>query len=245
MDCALGALGLWHQVKARNNAHFAALCERMGYDFADQAWLTEALTHPSAVTKPHEKTYQRLEFLGDRVLALVVAQMLIERFPDESEGHLARRLNELVRYETCADVAREIGLGSSLILGAGEARSGGEDKPAILGDACEAVIGAIYRDAGFDAARNFVQRLWSQRLENTANPPRDAKTALQEWAQGRGLPTPHYQVIERSGADHAPAFIISVAVAGKGEAEGRGGSKRAAEREAAEALLARLEEGQS
>lgn len=231
-------------MKLTKRASLAELSARLGYHFADWDLLVEALTHPSAIMRPGDASYQRLEFLGDRVLALVVSQMLFERFPAESEGHLARRLNELVRYETCAEVARELGLGAHLVLGAGEQRAGGSDKPAILGDACEAVIGAIFRDGGFAAARDVVISCWSQRVDNAIAAPRDAKTALQEWAQGRGLPPPTYRLIERSGADHAPEFAISVLIAGHGEADARGGSKRAAEQQAAQLLLTRLEGGE-
>lgn len=242
MDCAVEPHRQSNQLKdARLKSAISTLQERLGYAFKNQALLTEALTHPSASTKPSDKTYQRLEFLGDRVLALAVSEMLISRFPSESEGHLARRLNELVRYETCADIAREWALGEALILGQGEERSGGRDKPAILGDACEAVIGAAYRDSGFDTARDLVRRSWSRLIEQGSSPPRDAKTALQEWAQARGLPAPTYRVTGRSGADHAPQFAIAAIVEGRGQAEGKGSSKRAAEHVAAENLLARLE----
>ena len=231
-------------MKSAKRASLADLSARLGYHFANTDLLVEALTHPSAIIRPGDTSYQRLEFLGDRVLALVVSQLLFERFPAESEGHLARRLNDLVRYETCADVARELGLGAHLVLGAGEQRAGGSDKPAILGDACEAVIGAIFRDGGFAAARDVVTRCWSHRVDNAIAAPRDPKTALQEWAQGRGLPPPTYRLIARNGTDHAPQFVIRALVAGHGEADARGGSKRAAEQQAAERLLARLEGGE-
>lgn len=231
-------------MKEQERQALIALGRRLDHDFSRMDLLAEALTHSSAALRPGERTYQRLEFLGDRVLALVVAEMLLERFPAESEGHLARRLNELVRYETCAEIARALSLGQALILGAGEERHGGRDKPAILGDACEAVIGAIFLDAGFDKARHFVRHWWQGRLEQDVTPPRDAKTALQEWAQGKGLGSPNYRLVMRSGADHAPQFVIAVMVDGQGEAEGKGGSKRAAEHQAAETLLARLEGGE-
>lgn len=216
-----------------------ALGERLGHRFDQGELLLEALTHPSVKSsKASGKNYQRLEFLGDRVLALVVAEMLMEAFPDESEGLLARRLTELVRAETCADVAAGLDLGSWIILGEGERQSGGRAKTAILGDVCESVIGAIFQDADFAAARGFVRRLWGPRLEAMTEPPRDCKTALQEWAQARGFPTPTYVTLERHGPDHAPEFLMAVEVSGLGRAEGSGRSKRLAEQAAAEAMLA-------
>lgn len=221
-------------------AELEALAERLGHRFERSELLREALTHPSvkASGKARGKNYQRLEFLGDRVLALVVAEMLLEAFPDESEGLLARRLTELVRAETCANVAAELDLGSWVILGEGELQSGGRAKTAILGDVCESVIGAIFKDADFAAARGFVRRLWAPRLEAMIEPPQDCKTALQEWVQARGFPTPTYITMERHGPDHAPEFLMAVEVMGLGRAEGAGRSKRLAEQAAAEAMLA-------
>lgn len=227
-------------MKSDRTAGLAVLCDRLGHRFKDEALLVEALTHSSAITRARQANYQRLEFIGDRVLALVVADLLFRRFPAENEGQLARRLNELVRLETCAEVARELGIAPFLVLGSGEKRAGGSDKPAILGDVCEALIGALFRDGGIDVARRFIERYWENRIAAAAV-PRDAKTALQEWAQGRGLPAPAYQLESRSGADHAPHFTISVSVIGQGAAEGSGSSKRAAEQQAAGALLMRLE----
>jgi ribonuclease-3 len=222
-------------------ADLEPLAERLGHRFAEPKLLLEALTHPSAHTARKARTpnYQRLEFLGDRVLALAVADLLIEAYPEATEGELSRRLTQLVRAETCAEVAAELGLGGWLVLGAGEDASGGRFKTPILGDAAEAVIGAIYRDAGFAAAAEFVRRAWGARVgDPDSGERRDAKTTLQEIVQGRGLPTPVYRTIERTGADHAPEFRVAVLVEGLGEAEGRGGSKRAAEQAAAEAFRA-------
>lgn len=224
----------------RPNAR-AALQERLGHRFADPGLLERALTHLSAVGQGQEReeSYQRLEFLGDRVLGLAVAAMLYGQFPESDEGELSRRLAELVRAETCAEVAAELELGPALKLGGGEAHSGGRRKLAILADACEAVIGAIYMDAGYEAARAFVERNWHARMLAPRRPLRDGKTALQEWAQGRGLATPTYTMTGRSGPDHSPHFNVRVIVEGQKPADGEGRSKRAAEQAAAQAFLVR------
>jgi ribonuclease-3 len=216
-----------------------ALVEALGHSFADITLLEEALTHTSGA-KPGGADNERLEFLGDRVLALLAAEMLIARFPDLEEGGLAPRLNAMVRGETCAIVARAAGLGPHIRLSPSEAGSGGRDKAGILADACEAVIGAIYLDGGLDAARRFVCDHWQPMMADLATAPRDAKTALQEWTQGRGLGTPAYELVVRSGPDHAPSFRVRAAVRIEGRdaaAEGEGASKRAAEQAAAENLL--------
>jgi ribonuclease III len=214
---------------------------KLGHAFADRTLLARALTHISAATSAEGRlgSYQRLEFLGDRVLGLAVSTMLIEAFPKANEGELSRRLAELVRAEACAEVAAEMDLGPHIRLGAGEASSGGRKKVAILSDVCESVIGAVYLDAGFDAAGALVDRFWRPRMLAPVRPLRDPKTALQEWAQGRGLPTPFYREVERLGPDHSPHFRVSVAVEGVAEAEGQGASKRSAEQAAALTLLAR------
>ncbi len=224
-----------------NERRIAALEARLGHRFSDPALIGRALTHPSAVTGASVGTasYQRLEFLGDRVLGLAVAEMLHEAYPAADEGELARRLNQLVRRETCADVAVELGLDQAMLVGAGEAQGGGRRKVAILGDVCEAVLAAVYLDAGFEAARTLVRTLWGPRMRETLMAPRDAKTTLQEWAQGRGLPTPVYREVERSGPDHAPVFTILVTLDGIAPAEARGKSKREAEQTAAAAVLIR------
>jgi ribonuclease III len=211
---------------------------RLGHRFQDRALLVRALTHTSVSSRPDEN-YQRLEFLGDRVLALKVAEMLYASFPKELEGDLARRLNALVKRETCAEVAEALHLGPAIRMTAGEAQSGGRTKPAILGDVAEAVIAAIYLDGGPEAAAAFVERQWKARLTAAGGAVRDAKTTLQEWAQGRGLPVPTYRVADRAGPDHAPVFVISVAVADREPAEARGSSKREAEQAAARAMLIR------
>lgn len=220
----------------------AALQDRLGYHFAEPTHLVEALTHNSAVVEfglDRHTSYQRLEFLGDRVLALVIADMLTHQFSRASEGELARRLTGLVRNETCADVAIELDIGSAMRLGEGEARSGGRNKAAILGDICEAIIGAVYADGGLDPARALIERHWHGRMVNWATPLRDAKSTLQEWAQGRGLPPPTYIVADRSGPHHAPRFVVEVGLRGLQAARGEGTSKREGEQSAATQMLVR------
>lgn len=215
--------------------------EALGHDFADPALLDTALTHASAAT-PARPSNQRLEFLGDRVLGLLVAELLLARHPEAAEGELAPRLNELVRKETCAEVARAAGLDRALRLGPGEARSGARRRDAVLGDAAEAALAAVFLDGGIDAARAVVARHWGPRLEGQgAETPRDAKTALQEWAQARGLKPPRYLELERRGPDHAPRFLVAARLETGAEAQAEAGSKRAAEQEAAATLLRLLE----
>ncbi|MBS1181608.1 MAG: rnc [Proteobacteria bacterium] len=227
------------------NTHQAQILEalegRLQYRFKDRAGLLRALTHRSAVPGDQvaHESYQRHEFLGDRVLALVVAEMLFSTYPREEEGDLARRLNQLVRRETCAEVAIDLDLGSVLRLGAGERQSGGRRKEAILGDVAEAVIAAIYLDGGFDAAKDFVLRNWKPRMENLTGSLRDPKTLLQEWAQGRGQGLPVYAIVDRSGPDHAPIFQVVVTIDGEAAGEGQGKSKRDAEQAAAAEALAK------
>ncbi len=215
----------------------------LGHAFGDPALLERALTHASANA---DRSNERLEFLGDRVLGLVVAEALVERHPFASEGELASRLNRLVRAESCAEAARRIGLDAHLVLAIGERQTGGARKTAILGDACEAVIAALYLDGGFEAARRFVLSAWTPLFEANADAPREPKTTLQEWAQarpehGRALPT--YRIIERTGPDHAPRFVVEVEAKGVGTATGQGASRREAEQAAASALLVRIEGG--
>ena len=207
------------------------------HSFADAALLEEALTHSS---RGRARSYERLEFLGDRVLGLIVAEMLVRRFPSEPEGALAVRFALLVSGDSLASVAADIDLGAHIAFSAGEADSGARDNPSILADVCEAVIGALYLDGGLEPARRFVEPLWQPLLEAELQPRQDAKTALQEWAQGRGLPLPNYQEVARSGPAHEPIFTVQVLVEGSEPTEGQGRSKRAAEQEAAGRLLARL-----
>ncbi len=210
-------------------------------EFRDRNLLQQALTHVSATRGEQARleSYQRLEFLGDRVLGLTIAAMLMRNFPSAEEGELSRRLAELVRREACAEVAIEWNLGKFLRLGVGEAQSGGRKKDAILADICEAVIGAIFIDSGYMAASSCVERTWAARMLKPQRPLRDAKTALQEWAQGLGLPAPVYREVGRSGPDHAPDFEISAEVQGLSSARGSGRSKRLAEQAAAVIFLQR------
>lgn len=214
---------------------------RLGHEFARPELLIRALTHGSiaSATRPDN---QRLEFLGDRVLGLVMAEALFNADKNASEGQLAPRYNALVRGEACADVARQIGLGDVLKLGRSEMLSGGRRKEALLADAMEAVLAAIYLDAGFEAARKAVLRLWAARLQRVDQDARDAKTALQEWAQANGMPPPVYEQAGRTGPDHAPVFDITVRLADGRQAVASGaGTKRSVEQAAAQALLDRLE----
>ncbi len=218
-----------------------SLEERIGYKFADAALLDCGLTHISALKGARNRagSYQRMEFLGDHVLGLVISDMLFRAFPRADEGELSRRLADLVRKETCAEIARAIDLGAAIRLGSSEANAGGRTRPAILADVCEALIGAVYLDGGFAAAAAMVERLWQVRMQKKAPPLRDAKTVLQEWAQGRGLPTPAYREVARSGPDHDPEFRVAVQLPHLAPAEGSGRSKRAAEQAAAAAMMER------
>ncbi|MFZ5691995.1 MAG: ribonuclease III [Pseudomonadota bacterium] len=226
--------------KKRKAQRASPLETTIGYRFRDKALLERALTHISALKgQGRTGSYQRLEFLGDHVLGLAVSEMLFEAFPKAEEGELSRRLADLVRRESCADVARSIDLGDSLRLGASEVRAGGRSRVAILADVCESLIGAVFLDGGYKAAKALVERYWSDRMRKPARPLRDPKTMLQEWAQARGLPTPSYREVERTGPHHDPVFRVAVTLPEREPAEGRGRSKRAAEQAAAAALLAR------
>jgi ribonuclease-3 len=212
----------------------------IGYRFKDAELLNRALTHISALAGGNRAgSYQRLEFLGDHVLGLVISDMLFRAFPKGDEGELSRRLADLVRRETCADVARAIDLGSALRLGASESNAGGRSRTAILADVCEALVGAVFIDGGYPAAAALVERLWGERTRAPVRPLRDPKTQLQEWAQARGLPTPAYREVERTGPHHNPEFRIAVTLPGREPAEGLGRSKRVAEQAAAAAMLQR------
>lgn len=216
---------------------------RIGHEFADPTLLTEAVTHAS-MSSPTRGDNQRLEFLGDRVLGLAMAQALLEADTDAAEGKLAPRFNALVRKETCADVAREIDLGAVLRLGRSEMLSGGRRKEALLGDAMEAVIAAVYLDAGFDVAQAMIIRLWGKRINDVDADARDAKTAMQEWAQAKGLQPPRYVEVHREGPDHAPVFTIAAKLTTGASAQATAKSKRQAEQAAAAALLAQMEKTQ-
>src|SRR4051794_4269130 len=223
----------------------------LGYSFRRPELLVDAVTHPSlsgmeragkrgARTPTPGLAYERLEFLGDRVLGLVIANWLLERFPDEREGALARRLASLVRWETLSDVAVTLGLGRYLRLSTGEAESGGRTNGAILADSCEAVIGALYLDGGLPVAEKFIRTRWADFNDRTASPPQDVKTALQEWAQGRGKPLPINETLGQTGPDHSPKFEVRVHLEGHEPLTAEGTSKRAAEKAAASAKLRRV-----
>ncbi len=220
----------------------------MGRAFARPALLTEALTHRSAAhghrgRGKHERrgagSNERLEFVGDRVLGLVVAEWLIERFPEEQEGELGRRFAYLVSRPVLAGIAERLGLQEALAIAPNEARAGVGALANTLADAMEAAIGALFLDAGLDEARRFVRGAWAAAMEGQVQPPKDAKTALQEWLMARGLPLPAYTETERTGPSHAPSFVVTVSGAGQ-TGTGTGTNKREAERLAASDLLGKL-----
>ena len=223
------------------SAELRAFSERLGYEFSRPELLQRALTHGSISTTTRPDN-QRLEFLGDRVLGLTLAEALFAADRAATEGQLAPRYNALVKGETCAAIARGIGLGDVLKLGRSEMLSGGRRKEALLADAMEAVLAAVYLDAGFEAARTVILRLWADRLKNVDDDARDAKTALQEWAQAQGMQPPRYVQIARNGPDHAPEFEIAVRLDDGREAMATGtGTKRSIEQAAAQALLDQIE----
>jgi ribonuclease-3 len=214
-------------------------------------WLAGLIGSPPANIAPYEQAlthgsvgaanYERLEFLGDRVLGLIMADWLFTRFPEEKEGQLSRRFNQLVAGDTCAAVARQIGVRSHLRLGKQARDDGAIDSDNVLGDVMEALIGALYLEAGLEAARGLVKRLWEPMVEGQASAPKHPKSALQEWAAANNRKPPDYDLIERSGPQHALRFTVSVSIKGAGEARGEGSSKQEAETAAALALLELLE----
>jgi ribonuclease-3 len=226
---------------ARRKVDTAPLEERLGHHFKDRDLLACALTHVSAAggAKGRSRNYQRLEFLGDRVLGLTVAELLFAAFPDASEGELSQRLSELVRRDTCAEVAIAWDVGPYLRLGGGDMQSGGRTSKPILADVCESIIGAVFLDAGYHAAKALVERAFAERMTIAHVPLRDPKTVLQEWAQGRALPTPTYHLVEQTGPDHAPRFHVEAKVGPLEGATGTAATKRAAEQDAAQNLLLR------
>ncbi len=219
-----------------------ALQDMLGHRFSTVDLLIEALTHPSAVRRRgiSRRGYERLEFLGDRVLGLIVAELLWRRFPAEAEGELTRRHTHLVRRDALAEVARAVNLGSRLIVSPGEDAAGLRENSSVLADVCEAVIAALYLDGGLPAARHFVERRWEARLAALSEPPRDPKTTLQEWVQARGLPLPAYRTVAAEGPSHRRRFTVTVNIEGLDRATASGPSKRAAETAAAAAALAAL-----
>jgi len=214
----------------------AFLARQLGHKTTGLPLFEAALTHSST----RGENYERLEFLGDRVLGLVIARWLYERFPDEPEGKLSRRFNSLVARETCADIGRELGLPAVIRLGKQAREDGANWSDNVVGDVVEALIGAIYIESGVDAAETFVRRTWEPLIEEQRRPPKHPKSALQELAAGRNLPNPDYEVLRRSGAHHTPKFTVRVSIKSLGEAEAEGASKQEAETEAAKALLSKL-----
>ena len=211
---------------------------RIGRPFNDTAVLERALTHAShGDGRSRAQSNERLEFLGDRVLGLLAAHTLHDRFGSIDEGGLAHRLNVLVNKQACARAARRCELGEALRLSPAEDRLGGREKESILADACEAVIGALYLDGGLEAARAFFERYWAEELDGLSKRPKDAKSRLQEWAAGKHLPAPVYETTARKGPDHRPVFEVEVTIQGLASVRGEGGSKQAAQRAAADALL--------
>jgi ribonuclease III len=225
-------------MKAGSEAALAAVGRRIGYSFQNPDLLRTALTHATAVVAGRD-SYQRFEFLGDRVLGLVVSEMLFAAFPKATEGELSSRLAELVRKETCAEVAGSYGLGDAVMLVAGRARRDTLLTINVLGDVCESVIGAVYLDGGLDAARKFIAAGWAGRMETWPGARSSAKAALQEWAQSKGLPVPRYTIVGRTGPDHEPHFDIETAVRSFEPARGQGRTRREAEQAAAAAFLVR------
>jgi ribonuclease-3 len=238
VDRSLEPAVLDREMKRKANAS-RLLAERIGHRFADASLLERALTHMSALAGGSRiGSYQRLEFLGDRVLGLAISDMLLKAFPRAGEGELSRRLADLVREEACAEVARAMELDAAVKLGVSRGQRA-RLTTAILADACEAVVGAVFLDAGYETAAALIERYWNERMLAPVRPLRDPKTMLQEWAQGRGLPTPIYREVERKGPQHNPEFRISVELPDHAPAEGMGKSKRAAEQQAAAAMLDR------
>jgi len=210
------------------------LQRKLNYQFADPSLLTMALTHAS-----HESdiTYERLEFLGDRVLGLAVAEILYKTFDQEAEGDMAKRLASLVQGTTLAQIAQEIHLGDHIILSESERNTGGAENDHILADVMEAILGALYLDAGFADCKALIERLWGDRFQTMTKPPQHPKTGLQEWAQSKSLPLPTYEITAQTGPDHAPEFEVAVTVADFGTCTASGKSRQEAEKRAAAAFL--------
>ena len=223
-----------------NKAALQDLQTRLDYQFQDLELLIKALTHSST---GHNKNYERLEFLGDRVLGLVIAQMLFETFPKDSEGDLAKRHSALVQGSTLADIALEQQVGHALILSQAERESGGAENENILADVMESMLAALYLDGGLEPVQRAIKTWWGDRINTLQEPPQDPKTALQEWVQARGQDLPVYDIIDRQGPDHAPIFTIEVRVDGDVSVSAQGASRRSAEKEAAKIMLEQLQSG--
>lgn len=221
------------------------LAMALGHDFADAALLRDALTHPSLAgggkrVKRSSTAYERLEFLGDRVLGLVVAAWLYRLYPEASEGDLSKRHAALVNRDTLTGIARQIDLPKFLKVARSETLAA-RSSQTVLADACEAVIGAMYLDGGLEPVERFIHRVWHPLIDQSPRPPVDPKTALQEWVQGRGLPLPAYRVQSSEGPAHAPRFVIELSVKGQDSVTAEGASKREAQKNAAALMLAKLE----
>jgi ribonuclease-3 len=226
--------------KALNARRIQALEHRIGHTFKSHETLIRALTHSSAAAHGNDRShYERLEFLGDRVLGLCVANRLFEMFPGASEGELSVRLNALVSGETCTEIADEMGLADFITTGADARQINSKRMRSVRADVVESLIAAIYRDAGLDAAKAFVARFWEGRFDTSEAAVQDSKTALQEWAHAEARVTPSYEIVSRSGPDHDPVFTVAVTIEGRAGAEGQGRSKRTAEQEAARNVLER------
>jgi ribonuclease-3 len=222
---------------ARRGVDFSALEKILNHHFAAPDLLEAALTHGSRIGKGPD--YQRLEFLGDRVLSLVIAEELYKSYPDEAEGSLAARLSLLVRGETCARIGLDLGIQDFVILGQKEKSKGVQESSSVLGDVVEALIGALYLDGGMDVARAMIEKGWAERLKQSPASLKDAKTFVQEWALGNAFPLPSYQVVSRSGPEHAPLFTMAVTVGPLAAAEASGNSKQGAEMAAAQVFIER------
>ncbi len=225
-----------------NEDQLQILQNSLDYKFKNVWLLERALTHSSTGA---EANYERLEFLGDRVVGLVIAHILWETYPDEAEGDLAKRHAALVQGKMLAKIAQLIKLGDAMQLSDAERASGGAKNENILADGIEGIIGALYIDGGLDPCTKVIKRLWGNSIHFMKEPPQDPKTALQEWAQGRALPLPSYEVVSKDGPDHAPIFEIQVTVEGYPPGKCKGPSRREAEKEAAAILLAHLKEMES
>ncbi len=212
------------------------LQDHFGPELGDKSLFERALTHGSLA----KESYERLEFLGDRVLGLTMARWLFEKFPDDAEGQLSRRLNMLVSGETCASVARDIGVSPHMRLGKQARDDGAFDSDNVLGDVMEALLGALYLDRGVDTADAFIRKHWAERAEGMRAAPRHPKSALQEWAAANNRKPPLYEVMDRSGPHHAPQFVVRVSVGSAGDAQATGSSKQEAETAAAAKLMEQL-----
>lgn len=210
------------------------LSHKLGHTFKNIKLLEEALTHSSS---SEDINYERLEFLGDSVLSLIITTLLVEKFHNETEGDLAKRRASLINGKSLHNIANIIGLGSYIILSEGEANTGGRTNPKILEDTVEAIIGAIYIDGGLSPCKDFILKYWNDIIENDVNPPVDNKTFLQEWAQSKGYALPEYKIIEKTGPDHRPSFVVQVSVGDLPPCNASSYSKKEAEKEAAELMI--------